>query len=395
MSYDLHVYGRSELSPAELSQLVSRQGRLTAKAGSHNTTISTRRTLTHPVASYRFTVEGPLTVEREDVPGQRRGTVADRAVLYSVLVEGGQAEGIAAACSFANALAELIDGVVFDAQQEASPEPEPDVRSDVAAQTWMHFRWFRLRDDTHDLARVLLQSAREYFDLAVPTRFGSYEPMQGRLPRDTDRAFGDVYANECGVARLMFVNGRKSEGSLSGWSRDVKMRYHSAHVAVRLDAVEKADLVASAEDFFVDVAQRSQSFFAFIELNHSDFVTSEFGHFEGGWSGLPARPQWLTWFGEEYSPIVLPSLTDGVIRRHENAVTHRWTDYPILSSEIELSAKSGYWLDRRLVPTAVGHRVREPAAIVPSSLRSPEPGSPEALRLEALFAEMHSRSKPV
>ncbi|WP_120494787.1 hypothetical protein [Microbacterium phyllosphaerae] len=404
MSYDLDVYGKVSLTTRELVKVVTADWGLKAQVDrGSNTLLSVDHKRPRRMA---FGLDGPMQIDAEDLP-EGVPQVAGATVLYSIHVsydvqtgpEGFSATAddtsVTAAVAFASRLAERIGGTVVDPQQEvARPVAEAQV-VESPPETWMHFAWFRLKDGSVDFARDYLESARHRFPLAVPVRFGTYEPMQGRLPRDPDEAFFEVFAQECGVSSLMFVNGQKVSGSISGWSRDIRMRYHSVRVSIRLDAIEKAGLLSAVEDFLIDVATRSRSFFAFVELNHSWLATADFPHFEGGWSGLPARAQWLTWFGTEYAPLVRPHLSVSNVTEHKGGLSHRWVDAPTLNSEWGAPMVGGTWIDPRFVPTVQGSDVLAPAVTVPSQLRAPEPGSPEAQRLETLFAANRAKSRPV
>ncbi|MHA7304622.1 hypothetical protein ACX80E_05145 [Arthrobacter sp. TMN-49] len=44
-----------------------------------------------------------------------------------------------------------------------------------------------------DLPGSYLALARKYLPEALPTRFGTYEPLQGKLVRDGDQAFSDMW----------------------------------------------------------------------------------------------------------------------------------------------------------------------------------------------------------
>lgn len=404
MSYDLDVYGEVSLTTRELVKVVVADRGLKAQVDRRSRTISSimhrrpRRTA--------FELDGPMHIDAEDLP-EGVPQVEAATVLYSVHVSYDVQTGpagfsasaddtsLTAALAFATRLAERIDGTVVDPQQDV-PRSVSEVRStEPPKEPWMHFAWFHLKDGSADLARDYLEGARRHFPPAVPVRFGAYEPMQGRLPRDPDQAFAELFAQDCGISSLMFVNGRKVTGVISGWSLDTTMRYHSVHVSIRLDVVEKAGLLGSAERFLIDVAARSRSFFAFVELNDKRVWTSEFPHFEGGWSGLPSEPQWLTWFGPEYAPLVRPHLTAGEVTEHDGGLSHRWREAPTLSSQLGAPTVGGSWIDPQFVPTVEGYDVVEPAVTVPPQFRAPAPGSPEAERLKALFAANRAKSRPV
>lgn len=395
MSYDLHIFGRVSLPSAQLAAVVAQVDGLKSEIDHRSGTVTAlvkRRPGLWASREQVFTVDGPFTLDDEDIAG--RGLAAGVAVMYSVAVDGGRSEHLSLALSFAELLARRLDGYVVDPQMTETPPasartlslPEPATRK-----LWMHFSWFRLRDGRADLAGDYLRAARRSFGLGVPVRFGSYEPLQGRFPRDPDERFTETYEKECDATPLYFVNKSISEGSIAGWSRDGRMRYQSAQLSVSFEAVQKASLVAASRDFFVDLAQRSQSFFGFVELNDSKDTDAAVGHFEGGWGGLPAEPQWMTWYGSEYAEMLRPYLDEGgTVEQLEAGMLHRWTEHPCEAKDIHARLGGRSWLNPDFFAATEGRTVRASATRMPPSLRPPEPGSAEALRLEALFA--HKRA---
>ncbi|WP_136053486.1 MULTISPECIES: hypothetical protein [unclassified Microbacterium] len=396
MSYDLHIYGRESLPPDELSGVVAQVDGLKAELDQPSGVVTAtvkRRSGLWSSREQCFTVDGPFDLDAEDVPGL--GPSTGPGVMYSVSVDGGRPDDISLALSFAEVLARRLGGSVVDPQR--AEVPPASVASQSAAgeastrKLWMHFSWFRLRDGRADLAGEYLRAARRSFELGVPVRFGSYEPMQGRFPRDPDERFTETYEMECDATPLYFANKSISEGSIAGWSLDGRMRYQSAQLSVRFESVQKASLVAASRDFFVDLARRSQSFFGFVELNDRQDADAGVGHFEGGWGGLPADPQWMTWYGSEYGEMVRPYLDErGTLEEFEGGTLHRWTEHPCEAKDIRAQLGRRGWLRPDFFAVVEGRTVRAPAKRMPPSLRPPEPGSAEALRLEALFA--HKRA---
>lgn len=405
MSYDLEVYGKRALSTRELAKLVSVDRTLSAqvdkKADAVDAVVWTK------TRAHVFTIDGPVEVEPEDLPedwpeGEGASVLYSLQIAYdvspgpessSVTVDGASTD---AAMAFAARLANRIDGAVMDPQTWEPPEgvSEEVEEPEPVRERYLHMTWWRLRDDTNDFAEVFLRTAREFFPAAVPTRFGTYEPMQGRLPRDDDAAFGAVYRDECKWGSLEFATSSQGSGRLSSWNNDAWGRVHALDLTHELARLEKAGIVGEIEPFFVALAERTSAVFAFASVTNSRYVS---GHFRflprGQWSGLPADPRWMTWFGVDYADLVRDHLDPALVTSFPHGLLHRWTNQPVSADELQRISGDA-WLPGELSGTPDPddeRRCSEAAAIMPDALRYPPEGSPQALRIEAHYALMREK----
>lgn len=254
---------------------------------------------------------------------------------------------------------------------------------------YLHLTWYRLRDDSRDLARIYLDAATELFPAAVPSRFGTHEPMQGRFPRDDASTFDQMYREESDVSDLIFAGKQFQRGSISGWTNDLESRYQRIDLRFALAAWERAGTQAAFEEFFVEVARRSGSFFASVELNDTMLETAQVPAVRGAWAGLPLQPQWLSWFSPEYAELVAPHLFAGETHKFAEGWFHRWTDEPADAAEIRSWLLDDPWVPHELLPApnpGNTRRTHEQAFVMPDSLRAPVQGSPEWRRIEANYS---------
>ncbi|QNA91299.1 MULTISPECIES: hypothetical protein [unclassified Microbacterium] len=408
MSYDLEVYGKVSLTARELAKVVSSVRGLKATVDRRSQTISS---IMHKRGrAIAFELDGPDQLEPEDIP-EGWTEVADATVLYSIHVPydvqsgaGGfsfsvDGPNLAAATAFAARLAERVDGTVIDPQDDEppAPEPEPDPAPEPEPERprFLHLRWFRLLDDVNDkdLAEIYLRTAREFFPPGVPSRFGTYEPFQGRFPRDDDAKFDAMYRDDCFIGDLILAGKPIEHGTIDGWTNDLRQRTQSVRLKFEFDRLVKLKALDAIEPFFVALAERTGSFFAFAEVNTSRYATAQ--RFmavkrDDPWSGLPTEPQWLTWFGPEYAELVAPHLDPTRMAATSLGTLHRWTKHP---AEVdELRALSGDpWIPaafRGVIDPTTDERCGKAAEVMPESLRYPAPGSPQALRIEAHYARM-------
>lgn len=403
MSYDLEVYGKVSLTAKELAKVISSARGLKAKVDRRSQTISLivdKRT-----RESAFELDGPDQLEPEDIPEEWR-EAAGATVLYSIHVPYDVQSGagfsfsvddtkLATAAAFATRLAERVDGVVIDPQTVEPAELEPQPAPEPQRPRFLHLRWYRLLDDANDkdLAEIYLRTAREFFTPAVPSRFGTYEPLQGRFPRDDDAKFDAMYRETCAVGRLFLAGKPIEHGTIDGWTNDLRQRTQSIRLKFELDRLVKVKALDAIEPFLVALAERTGSFFAFAEVNTSRYGTAYSpmdAKVDDPWSGLPAEPQWLTWFGPEYAEMVVPHLDPICTKANDQGTLLRWTEHPAEVDEL-LRLSGDPWIPadfRGVLDPADEGRCTQAAAVMPLSLRYPAPGSPQALRIEAHYARM-------
>lgn len=408
MSYDLEVYGKVALTTKELAKVVSSVRGLKAAVDRRSQTISS---IVHKrTREMAFELDGPDLVESEDIP-EEWTEVADATVLYSIHVSYDVQSGaggfsfsvdeakLSVATAFAARLAERIGGTVIDPQTyeppEREPDPEPAPDPEPPRPRFLHLRWYRLLDDANDkdLAEIYLRTAREFFKPGVPPRFGTHEPFQGRFPRDDDAQFDAMYREDCYLSDLILAGKPIEHGTIDGWTNDLERRTQSIRLKFELDRLEKVKALDAIEPFFVALAERTGSFFAFAEVNTSRYGTAHplmDVKLKDPWSGLPTAPQWLTWFEPEYAEMVAPHLDPIRTKANGQGTLHRWTEHPAGADEL-LRLSGDPWIPagfRGVLDPAGDGRCAQAAAVMPASLRYPVPESPQALRIEAHYARV-------
>lgn len=390
MSYDLNVFGLAALPADELiglGQSMTEVDFLTDGSTGDVTAVLNRRTGKHS-----FTVDGPFTLDAEDALDWGD---ASAVVLYSISVVGLDAQDVRHALHFAELLAARIDGHVIDPQTYKPRPTQRDATLGSDTRLYLHVNWYRLCDGASDFAEAYVKAAGKLFPFAVPNKFGTHEPMQGKIVRGDFSGFDRMYREECSVSDLLFKSKVIDSGEISGWTNDLRARFQTIRVTFSFDSIEKAGLEGEIVDFFVEVAQRSSSFFGFAELNTNRYGTAESPAFKGAWGGLPRTAQWMTWYMPEYLEMVRPYLSAGAIIEHPEGGVHRWTERPALINEIRPLIRNVPWIGSDLLAVLASdddHRILEPAASMPKSLRAPADGSPEALRIEENIARNITKS---
>ncbi|PCE15703.1 hypothetical protein AUC47_12565 [Microbacterium sp. SZ1] len=348
--------------------------------------------LNRRTGAHLYTVEGPFVLEPEDL--REWGEADGSPVLYSIAVLSSDPEDITAARSFADDLALKINGRVVDPQTYVSPGRAHSDSTENRAPVYLHVEWNRTRDGSADFAARYLEAARDHFPSAVPTRFGTEEPLQGKLVGGGDSAFDLIYREQCKLSRLILKGRSGLSGSVDGWTDELRSRFQALRLTIPLK--DTADLATQDfTDFFVEVAKRTSSFFAFAELNSSLYATAASPAYKGSWGGLPRTAQWMTWYSPEYTKLVRPYLTSGVITDHPEGSMHVWTAEPSAGSALRPLVRRAPWVGSELLATLSADQERrclQPALSMPSVLRAPLPGSPEAERIERRIAANRARA---
>ncbi|MEN0022159.1 MAG: hypothetical protein AAGC61_02680 [Microbacterium sp.] len=406
MSYDLDVYGKLALTARELVAVLDEGGDLTARADSDGVS-----SVMHARTGTAFELDGPDRIGPDDMP--LGWTAAEGAsVRYSIhvpydvrpdsaaFVATVEPADLAVAAACAERLATRIGGAVFDPQTFEPPAveaPTPERQPVPLQQRWVQLHWYRLRDGATDFAELYLRTAREMFKPGVPARFGTSEPFAGRFPRDDDEMFGSMYRDECRYGSLDFASPTIDGGTIDGWADDIRVRIQAVRLRVDLARLEKAKGVGSVERFLVTLAERAGCFFAFAEVTTRRYRTALPATPRGvddPWSGLPTEPQWLTWFGPEYSELVRPHLDAARLKDSSSGLLLRWAEAPAVAHELRAVAGDP-WIPaelRSVVDPADDERCSAAAEVMPASLRYPEPGSPLAERIAARIANARARA---
>lgn len=344
MSYDLEVYGRSTLTSHQLGEIVDAHG--LAASGQQIASRPAPVMLTSAATFvYAFTYSGPHRVEIDDLPHRHRRKLEAMKWLYRITVEGGEVPP-SQAIVFAQRLAEQVDGVVVDLQTDISAEPEVEAVR-VGTARYLHLEWYFQSDgESTSLLSDYIAASRDFLPVALPALFGTHHPLSERFREVGEIGLMEYYRRECSASQLFLKgNGPLVRGSVPEWSRSFIKTFALVFDLNASPALAPADL----ESFFVDVAQKSRSFFGCAEVNDSRVFTSVPSSPSGRWPGLPRIPQWMTWYSTEYALLVEPYL-NGRKRSVDGGVVHLWADTPEPALQIASQIERAPWVPEKLLP---------------------------------------------
>lgn len=389
MSFDLEVYGKHSLSANEMAEVIASTDGLVAEWDDERTVIVG---VHEDSTQLRVTIDGPFAIDEDDLPEGWRGVLSGATALYEIHADVCDDGDVRSAFVFARALAARVEGRIIDPQNAEPPAQAPPSRgASPGEKQFLHLHWYCMRNSDTELATTYLRAAREFLPLAVPTRFGTHQPFQGRFPRDDDAAFGRMYADECALDRLWLTGKKPSIGGyIDSWASPEENWPVDLLVTFEFEGLVGTGAIEAVKEFFIEVARKVGSFSAYAELNDAAYATSAPLRTLGEWSGLSDNPQWLTWYSEEYATLVHPYLTGGVARSFPEGFLHQWTGSPATAQQIEPLLSRDPWAPIDFFPlrsSSSRRRLLRAAKTMPSSLRG-RPRQVLSSRNESLLSEI-------
>lgn len=293
-------------------------------------------------------VDGPSRIESTDLDDVIAGSVRSPRWQVEIHLPGGFDDAVDQwVVDLAIHVARTGDGVVYDPQQEAIIWPTgitPRARGSTEERIrtiqleWI-IPWSRVPED---MPTRWLAVLRDLLPVALPTRFGTYEPFQGRLGPDGDGAFVAAWRSveEKAWGGLLFSKG--SRPCFSGTIQIPDRRGEQIpclSVDVTLDARPYHRDPGSADDLVLalpSICGRIGAIYADATVRRnwilrrgslwSDELTEDWSSpLRRGalFGGLPAIRPWAAWYGPEYVPLVRSTfanvaadLVGGMLVRH-------------------------------------------------------------------------------
>lgn len=339
MSYDLEVITVEKPAVADLEGAIGKEVLLAQKGGNYAVVEADGRLL--------LTIDGPHRVEPSDV-SMEVATALGKPKWQLQISVGKGSPGEELARELATRVAQERNGCVWDPQAGGiiwpgsksvrGGAPSKETRMDL-----LHLDWFLPPTVAREGdARTLLKTLKEHSVQALPSRFGPYEPLQGRWEREGEEGFVGAWVeaavkNDAGeqIGGELFWKGKAPY-----WGGDVSFadrrnvegdhyRPRGSVARTRLGLTVdvgalRADsaLIELAVQLFHKMATAMKAFYgaAYVErgwivkrgslvadkrTEHISLQRSQF------WLGLPARSTWLTWLGGPYVRLV-DSVPSGV-----------------------------------------------------------------------------------
>lgn len=298
-------------------------------------------------------VDGPFGVDDEDLPAAVARVLLTSRWTVQINLPSDLARREARALErYARAVADASGGVLYDPQADEvvwprklkrlrEPQVARDDDEDEDEAAVLELQWLVNRQLTAADGDALLDVLDRRMPEALPRRFGTFEPMQGRLERHGRAAFTSLWDEDEMVSwkgRRPFEWGFASLWRGWGSALTVEENYDltpviAGHKAPNIDSVSLTfgdDVAADPRwcdalaDLFGQVTERMSPFFAAAFMRWDDDLQET--HLMGRyWLGVPDAPLWLVWVGDEYRELLPEPLPGGVQR-----IAERPTDFDAL-----------------------------------------------------------------
>lgn len=345
MSYDLTVYCPDTPTADQVHLLVGNTRGLKVDPSDSMTEAGPDSVLVlrGVKSGYSFTVDGPFAVKPEDVPEEVLAVLPNAQMMFQVLVEGSVAAEIPHGVRFARKLAKTCHGLVLDEQtSEVWPQPRdtapivPKIYPRVDA---VEFMWYFLADEMpDDIPQRYLRLTTEILPDARPDTFGSYYPYMGDIRRDGDEGFIAAFQSDS-TPMHFYATYPVTSGSLDDIPSRRKGDVRLATLTMAREAFADERFRLAAKQFFLCFAQESNAFHANAEVVRNYTLKNQkllrgpeaeqhrYCVNQNTWAGLQGHPQWWTWYGSLYAPMIRPHLT-GHLEDHPDGIFHSWTEHP-------------------------------------------------------------------
>ncbi len=341
VSHDLLVATRTRPKPDAIETFGASAGLELHVAGAFRSGTNALVTHVDGTVERRIDVDGPVRAEPDDLPDDLTGVVTKPAWLVEIHLPGGYDDAADRwALDLAIHLARLGDGAVFDPQTDQVVWPSgvtPRARGAVEQRIrTVELDWIVPASLLPlNAATRWLDLVAEHFPAADPVRFGSFEPLQGRMDRDGRQAFASAWKAEESIeyGSTFFWSAKPPGvgGSVSFPDRREDFRPHRLGRVVRLSTTLDARPLHrdprtcdAAVDLFLAVAGKFGAAYAAGSVLRDAIMRrgrvgydarSEVGPLPGSpwWVGLPALPTWLAWFGPPYRDLVATRLVGSTL----------------------------------------------------------------------------------
>jgi len=269
------------------------------------------------------TVDGPLAAEPDDLAEPLAAAVlAPRWLTTLSIPVDAPARRREQLRTLGRGLAREYAGAAFDPQADeviwprGKPKRAPAGKAEKTS--IVNLEWYVDAERWADAAAALLGVMARRCPEALPTRYGVFEPPQGRYDPAAPEAFTALARDDSAFwfASRPFFGGHTFPPDRLGL--DVDWRVLEADPRWR----------ETVADLFVAAAVALGAFYAEgwvepgweVSSNNRLWIaasrkTRGTALGRDGWQGLPAEPAWLTWFGGDYREPVVAALATAAPRR--------------------------------------------------------------------------------
>jgi hypothetical protein len=377
MSHDLHVIAKRRAKASDLDAFGTEHPGLEMDGR-----LKTDGFVTFADASgTHVELDGPSRIEAEDVPDAALGAIGRSGWLIQLSVKpAAGADGWPT--ELAVHLARAADGVVHDPQLDRVTWPpgfEPrDAATGEERFSEISLAWYTAwPSQDAELPRRLLDLLASRLPDALPKRYGGYEPLPHRHEgNDREEQFIGHWLEEASgwTPSLSWTTTPPCLGGSAWMSTTQPVTFPRpgqpmVRVSVEFDSRASARDPALTERLvaaFRTIAVGLRCVYAGATLNRDAIMKrgrpladsrTEWGPMPRAdrWTGLPAAPTWLAWFGRPYANLVRPTLAGVATEEDVSGILLRLGTEPMHADDLA---------DRfpPLPAELITHRLNRPAA---------------------------------
>jgi hypothetical protein len=297
-----------------------------------------------------FLVDGPDEVERDDLDEGLADAVPDAAwaLLISVPLALESKATRALATRLGAHVAQRCGGAVYDKQRDelvwpqrrAAPRP---TREEVDA---LALAWYAPRERVRDGAAAFVSATRQGFPPALPRRYGTCQPYQGRLDPAAPGAFVDAWRTSRRGELAWSASPPCYDGSCSFDPRDPRdgaRQVGEVHLLLDARALAERAVREGVIALWLEVAASLRAFYAIAAVRRRMSLsrgrlwvsgsTEELDLPLDRWYGLTAQRTWLAWYAPPYDALMAPVLGDHAVRR-DGGLFVRATEAPANADDL-------------------------------------------------------------
>lgn len=342
MSYDVEVYLPEPVAQDDILTAIRAGGKLDAG----HVTDNQIEVVTAGRRLHRYTIDGPQTMELEDLPPELAGRLLSASALYAIHAP---AQSATDAVRFAKRLAREHRGGYHDPQTNqawASPglrriaPPQSGMRLDL-----IKFEWSLRTRDLAEVAEAYLGEAVQILPEALPRRWGDFEPFQYTSGPHHFKDFVSL-VERSRVSVSFTANLPSVGGSVDGAQSYAK--FGRLTTTMIRDSLRAPGWRNAAELLFIKIAQTTPVIYASAEVEN-DWIWRQGKSWSDsqttgqpacmdarGWRGLHPAPVWLAWYGHEYTKLLVELLPrDNKVQNFAGCLLYRASELPLDATELD------------------------------------------------------------
>lgn len=360
MSSTIEMYLRKQPEKDVVKSYVSGLSNIEVECFANSKTVNLLKKRRGRASDLLCSCEGPYKIEPSDVPDDIVKETPSFQWLLTLILSHSKMMDRRFAKKLAKFLCDTYEGVAFDTERDLIIWPKGKRRkiSSPGKKTLVSIvklDWFVAASrDVQSVGEKMIGVCCDLSREALPTRYGDFEPFQGRFDIERRHAFLRAMEETCGngrgpgllfwKAKHPFLGGNISrsfvrQGNVDGverigltFSLDCRfLEYEGNRRLLRRLFVRMArDLCA-----FYGAGYVLRGYLAGRSLRST--AKTEGPPFPKGnmWLGLPDSPSWLTWYGSGYASYVEGVLKEYICESYPEGLFVAYADEPLTVDELK------------------------------------------------------------